>query len=91
MADWGSIHKATTDGKTPGSGEEGTVIQPGINAPAHGPRHEVNYSATDERGGHARDLSGWKSVDHMSGPVTESDWESSTGHFPDGPGVWRQT
>lgn len=87
---WGPIHKATTDGKTPGSGEEGAVTQHHPSG-GNGPHHEVNYDATDSRHGHARDLSGWVSVDHMSGPVTESDWENSTGHFPDGPGAWRQT
>lgn len=87
---WGPIHQATTDGKTV-AGEEGAVIQPGTNSPSHGPRHEVNYDATDSRHGHARDLSGWVSVDHLSGPVTGEDWEHSRGHFPDGPGAWRQT
>jgi hypothetical protein len=89
MADsWGAISKPTTSGRA--IGEEGAVIQPHASG-GSSPRHEVNYSATDARGGHARDLSGWASVDHMSGPVTDTDWENSTGHFPDGPGVWRQT
>lgn len=33
--------------------------------------------------------SGWESVDHNSGPVSDSNWEQS-GEFPDS-GVWKQT
>jgi hypothetical protein len=90
MADWGPIHKATTDGKTV-SREEGAVVQSSPTGGFHAPSHDVRYDATDSRHGHERDMMGWPSIDHNSGPVTATDWENSTGHFPDGPGVWRQT
>jgi hypothetical protein len=86
---WGPIHKATTEGK--GTGEEGAVLRHSANGGFKSPSHSVNYDATDSRHGHERDMMGWPSIDHNSGPVTEHDWEHSTGHFPDGPGVWRQT
>lgn len=89
MADWGPIHKATTDGKTPGSGDGGVMRSStgGLKAPSH----PVSYDATDSRHGHEKDMMGWPSIDHKSGPVTDTDWENSRGHFPDGPGAWRQT
>lgn len=89
-ASWGPVEKPTGRDHRP-LGEEGAVT---LSTPASfegAPRHDVRYDATDSRHGHERDMMGWPSIDHMSGPVTDTDWDHSTGHFPDGPGVWRQT
>lgn len=87
---WGPIHKVTTDGKTVGR-EDGDVTQHHVTG-GDAVRHPVSYNATDARHGHENNIGGnWPSIDHMSGPVTEHDWDHSTGHFPDGPGPWRQT
>lgn len=89
MADWGAIHKATTDGKTPGSGETGEVVQhhPAGGAAVH---HETNYDATDSRHGRESAVAGWPSVDSTGGEASPGDL-APRGAFPDGPGVWRQT
>lgn len=77
---FGPLGHPTTEGKTPG--EEGAVEQGG--------GHSDNYDATDGR--HSKpDHEGWKSVDPMSGHISDTDWASGTGRFPDGPGPWRQT
>lgn len=86
---WGAIHKATTDGK--GVPETGDVKRGGTGG-LGAPSHPTDYDATDSRHGHENNIGGaWPSIDHMSGPVTDSDWDQSTGHFADGPGPWRQT
>lgn len=81
---WGPIRKATTDGRP--CGEAGAVTEPHVGSGHHG----ENYNATDGRHNRA-DHQGWPSIDHQSGPVTATDWDSAHGHFPDGPGPWRQT
>jgi hypothetical protein len=89
MADWGPIDKPMSHGKTV-AGEEGAVIQPHASG-GDAPRHAVRYDATDSRHNAEAGLRPWTSIDPMSGPVTDTDWDHSTGRFEDGPGVWRQT
>lgn len=88
---WGQVTKPAGRHNELSCGDEGSVTRGSASSSLGGPSHPVNYSATDARHGHERDMMGWPSIDHNSGPVTESDWEHSTGHFPDGPGAWRQT
>lgn len=77
---FGPLEHPTTEGKTPG--EEGSIESQG--------HHTDNYNATDGR--HSKpDHQGWESVDPKSGMVSDTDWASGTGRFPDGPGPWRQT
>lgn len=83
--DWGAIHKAVTDGRA--VGEDGAVTHPHVGS---GGGHDENYNATDGRHNKA-DHQGWPSIDHHSGPVSDTDFGNTTGSFPDGPGVWRQT
>lgn len=86
---WGPIHKDTSDGNSVPS--EGSVMR-GSTGGLRPASHPVSYDATDSRHGHENNIGGtWPSIDHMSGPVTDSDWDHSKGHFPDGPGPWRQT
>ena len=89
---WGPVGKPVCRHEDVAVGAEGEVTRGTVPSSTLGsPSHPVNYSATDARHGHERDMMGWPSIDHNSGPVTESDWANSTGHFPDGPGAWRQT
>ena len=91
MADsWGPVTKPAGNYNEHAPGTDGEVVQPHVSG-GSAPRHPVNYSATDSRHGHERDMMGWPSIDQMSGPVTATDWENSAGRFPDGPGAWRQT
>jgi hypothetical protein len=88
---WGAIeppHGRATDPIGAKDGEP-TLSMPGRFEGA--PHHAVNYDATDGRHNRERGLSGWDSVDHMSGHTSDTDFGTVTGHFEDGPGVWRQT
>lgn len=88
MADWGALSKPMTDGRR--IGEEGDVVQFNEHGASHSPRHDVHYDATDSRHNLETGNRPWTSVDDRSGPMSDTDWES-TRHFPDGPGAWRQT
>jgi hypothetical protein len=78
---WGPVGHPTTEGKTVGS-PDGEIVSASNGG--------VNYDATDGR--HSKpDHEGWKSVDPMSGSVSDTDWADQTGRFADGPGPWRQT
>ena len=90
MATWGAIEKPAGHFNEHGSGEEGAVVQPHVTG-GNAPRHPVDYNATDGRHGRETGLRPWTSVDPMSGPTSDTDFGTSAGRFPDGPGVWRQT
>lgn len=90
MADWGPLPHPMTDGKTVAR-EEGAVTQPKADNRTAGPRHDVNYDATDSRHNREAGLAPWDSVDVNSGPTSDTDFDSLAGRFEDGPGAWRQT
>jgi hypothetical protein len=87
MADsWGPVEKPTGHFNERAPGADGEVSRPHVGSSGH----NENYNATDGRHNKA-DHQGWPSVDPMSGLVTDTQWDHSVGHFPDGPGAWRQT
>ena len=55
------------------------------------PHHTVHYDATDSRHNYETGQRPWTSVDVHSGHTSDTDFDTLTGRFEDGPGVWRQT
>jgi hypothetical protein len=72
------------------TGEEGDVVRHSPSGEG-APTHPVDYNATDGRHNRESGLAPWTSVDSMSGPVSDTDFGTPAGRFPDGPGAWRQT
>jgi hypothetical protein len=89
VGSWGPVEHPTDKGG-PAAGAEGTVTQPHVRG-GDAPRHPTDYNATDGRHNREAGLRPWASVDHFSGPTSDTDFGSTTGSFEDGPGVWRQT
>jgi hypothetical protein len=88
---WGPIHEQPADRNTMPVGSEGSVTKSSPTSFEGAPSHPVSYNATDARHNRESGLAPWQSVDPMSGPTSDTDFGSSAGRFPDGPGVWRQT
>lgn len=89
MADWGPVEHVT-DGSSLAISAEGSIVRHSMSG-AGAPSHPTDYNATDGRHNRESGLAPWQSVDPRSGIVTDTDWETPVGHFPDGPGAWRQT
>lgn len=91
VGSWGPIAPPAGRGGDPVGAKSGepTLSTPSTHEGA--PRHAVNYNATDGRHNRESGLAPWASIDHFSGPTSDTDFGSTTGSFEDGPGVWRQT
>lgn len=89
---WGPLgrpmHRGSADRAI---GEEGDVVRFAETGAEHAPSHSVDYNATDGRHNRESGLAPWTSIDPLSGPTSDTDFGTSAGRFPDGPGAWRQT